>query len=208
MSYRIMFIALAVLVAGCSDPKAASEKNFKAVIQKQLDDAYPKCYVVQTFPAVPNPYLTQELAGFKALLTAGLLAEKEEPHEVADGWRGKTMVVMQTVFDLTEEGKKFYKADVGGFLTKGQGGLCFGKASVQEITQFTEPSDMMGMRGSNVSFTYSVSDFPAWAKSPEILAAFSRIKADVESDKTPIKGREILVLTNKGWDAPPGLFGR
>ena len=206
MFYRIMFIALAVMVAGCSDPKAANEKNFKASIQKLLDAKYPKCYIVQTFPAIPNPYFSHEVAEFKALTTAGLLSEKEEPHEVPDGWQGKKKIVMRTVFDLTEEGKKFYKAEAGVFLMKGaQGGLCFGKASVQEITQFTEPSDMMGMRGSNVSFTYSVSDFPAWAKSPEILAAFDRIKSDLDSEKTPIKGDTILVLTNKGWDAPPGL---
>ncbi|MEQ1556130.1 MAG: hypothetical protein ABL915_04955 [Gallionella sp.] len=206
MFSRIMFIALAVMVAGCSDPKAASEKNFKASIQKLLDAEYPKCYVVQTFPAVSHPYQTRELAKFKALVAAGLLSEKEEPHEVADGWQGKKKIVMRTVFDLTEEGKKFYKADAAKSISgETIGGICFGKATVQEITRFTEPSDMMGMRGSNVSVTYSVSDFPAWAKSPEILAAFSNIKADVESEKTPIKGDLVLVLTNKGWDAPPGL---
>ncbi len=201
MFFRIAVVVLALLAVGCSDPKAANEKNFKVAIQKALDAGYPKCYVTANFPAtLPDFDINNHKAIFPALVKAGLLSEKDEPHEVPDGWMGRKKVVMQAVFDLTDEGKKFYKADtaktIGG---ESRGGFCFGKATVREISQFTEPSDMGGVRASRVDFTYTVSDFPAWAKLPDTLSAISHLKADVESEKTPIKSGDVLVLTNNGW---------
>lgn len=207
MFYRIVLIALAVMVAGCSDPKAVNEKNFKAAIQKVLDTEYPRCYVKANFPATVEDFdMNNHKAVFPALVKAGLLSEKEESHEVPDGWMGRKKVVVVRVYDLTEIGKQFYSAD-----TK-HGGFCFGKATVKEITEFTEPSDMMGMRASQVKFTYIVSDFPDWAQSPEMLAANVSLQADVESEKTPINSRDVLALTNNGWVSQlggmRGMFGR
>ena len=39
MRHSLIFATVAVLIAGCSDPKAANEKNFKISIQKNLDAA-------------------------------------------------------------------------------------------------------------------------------------------------------------------------
>lgn len=82
---------------------------------------------------------------------------------------------------------------------KPTGGFCFGKATVKEISQFTEPADTSGVRVSQVNYTYQVGDFPAWAKLPETLSAIPQLKADVESEKTPIKSAAMLQLTNNGW---------
>lgn len=211
MFYRFSLIAIAVLVAACSDPKAANEKNFKVAIQKTLDAEYPKCYVTANFPATVGAFdVSGNKANFKALVNAGLLSEKEESHEVA-GYFGKKNVVVEPTFYLTEEGRKFYKADAAKALMGGAvGGFCFGKATVKEITQFTEPADMGGIRASRVSFTYQVNDFPAWARLPETLFANTRLKADVESEKTPIEGGDVLALTNNGWMSQlgAGMFGR
>lgn len=112
-------------------------------------------------------------------------------------------MVVKSVFNLTEEGKKVYAADTVHQMGYGTiGGLCFGKVTVKEIAEFTEPSDAMGRRISHVSYTFVVTDFPAWAKSPEILAALPDLKKSVESENTPIKHQAMLVLTNNGW-APP-----
>jgi hypothetical protein len=200
MFYRMVLIALAVFAAGCSDPKAANEKNFKAAIQKSLDAEYPTCYVTANFPAtIGGVDVGGNKANFKALVSAGLLSEKEEPHEV-EGWGRNKQIVVQPTFYLTDEGKKFYKADgAKTIMGDATGGFCFGKATVKEITEFTEPADIMGMRASQVMFTYMVSDFPAWAKLPEMLAANHRLQIDVGSEKNPIQHRGLLALTNNGW---------
>lgn len=198
----IVFTAvISVLGTGCSDPKAANEKNFKIAIQENLDKEYPKCYIKQaSFPAIKNN--SYESKYYTALVAAGLLSLKEEPNEVNESiFSNKKKTVFLPTFNLTEEGKKFYKNDkeINSFTGKITGGFCFGKATVKEVTEFTEPADAGGAKVSQVTFTYQVSDFPAWTKLPEVSAAIAELQKEVESEKTPIKGRDMLVLTNNGW---------
>lgn len=201
MFYRFALITVAVLVTACSDPKAANEKNFKVAVQKDLDAVYPKCYLKNNFPATVHDYeFLGTKASFKALVSAGMLSEKEESHEIEVGFRGRKQIVVQPTFYLTVEGNKYYKADAAkDIYGKPTGGFCFGKATVKEISQFTEPADTSGVRVSQVNYTYQVGDFPAWAKLPETLSAIPQLKADVESEKTPIKSAAMLQLTNNGW---------
>jgi hypothetical protein len=212
MLFRFTLVAAALLVSACSDPKAANEKNFKTAIQKAMDAEYPTCYVKSNFPATIGGFdVSGNKRNFKALVSAGLLSEKEEPHMTTEYLRNR--VEVQPTYYLTDEGKKYYKAGVAKtVLGETVGGFCFGKGVVKDITEFTEPADMGGVKASRVSFTYQVSDIPAWATSPEILAAMPRLKADVESEKTPIKGGDVLALTNNGWVSQlagmQGMFGR
>ena len=200
MIFRITIVAAAILVSGCADPKVANEKNFKLAIQERLDTIYPKCYVEANFPLTTDK-IGYNKSTFTALTTAGLLSVKDEPREVkVHLFSNETRTVVEPVFSLTEEGKKFYKPDAEkDAYGKPTGGFCFGKATIKEISEFTEPADAGGMRASQVTYTYQVSDFPAWAKLPEISAAITKLKIDVESEKTPIKDMDILVLTNNGW---------
>ncbi|MDD5113834.1 MAG: hypothetical protein PHC94_07440 [Methylobacter sp.] len=190
-------VFVAIVVAGCSDPKAANEKNFKASIQQYLDTAYPKCYVRTEFPTTIEWDFVGIKSKLRALAKAGWVIEKEGGRETPILGGGKETV---STFDLTEEGRKFYKADIektiGG---KTIGGFCFGKARIKDVTQFSEPSDMFGQRITHVNYTYEVYDLPVWTKTPEITAAFDNIKGDVETEKTPAKALDVLVLTNNGW---------
>ena len=212
MVYRITLIAVAVLLIACSDPKAASEKNFKISIQKSLDAAYPMCYVKANFPAaIPasDPYRSK--SELQALVSAGLLSVKEESREVSEkiffSDKIRIKMVVEMVYNLTEEGKKFYKADGEKDLYgKPIGGFCFGKATVKEIPEFTEPADAGGVRSSRVTYTYQVSELPDWAKLPATIAVIPRLKKDVESEKTPIKSMAMLMLTNNGWTFQFGGF--
>lgn len=205
MVYRIILIAVAVLLTACSDPKAASEKNFKLAIQKKLDEAPPTCYVIANFPGAIRDFLDNDKLSFKALVDAGMLSVKDEPLMTTGLMSNK--VVVQPVFSLTEEGKKYYKPEMKRTgLGDNFGGFCFGKPIVREIVEFTEPADLRGARASQVTYTYELSDIPAWAKQPQIVAAIPKLKKDVESEKTPIKTRDILVLTNNGWKSERSGF--
>ncbi len=209
MFYRfVLIVTMTAFATACSDPKAANEANFKIAIQKDLDTAFPRCYLVENFPAVVAEFgFGTNKATFKALENAGLLSEKQELHKTVGVWGNKEAV--QPVFYLTEEGKKFYKADAGKTrLGEKAGGFCFGKATVKEITLFTEPADSSGVRMSQVTYKYTVSDFPAWAKLPEVLSVLTSLKSDIDSETTPIEGHAFLTLTNKGWVNAMPRMGR
>lgn len=206
MRHSLILAVVAALVAGCSDPKAATEKNFKVAMQSYLDTAYPKCYILQKFPTtaqfIEKKGAQQEKETLKTLTKAGLLFEKEiERQEIKDIFNGGGMkTFVKSTFDLTDEGKKYYKNDIKkNFMGESVGGFCFGKATVKAITQFSEPGEMMGQKVSRVNYEYTVSDLPKWATSPEVTASINSLKADAESNVTPVKALNAAILTNNGW---------
>lgn len=191
--------ALLIAVSGCTDPKAANEENFKKAIQAYLDTTYPKCYVNTEFPITIDWDISGIKGKLRALAKVGLVEESEGQVE-RPGFGNKKNFASAPSFDLTDEGKKYYKTDVAKTLgRKTLGGFCVGKATVMEVSQFSEPSDMFGQRISRVNYTYEVSDLPSWARSDEILDAIKDLKIDVESEQSPIKKLDALILTNNGW---------
>ncbi|HAT1583132.1 TPA: hypothetical protein I8Y16_004009 [Raoultella ornithinolytica] len=207
-------IALSVIAAGalalsgCNDPKDASESNFKAASQQYLDTVYPHCYVQMAMPVkkTRNVYEKKEDQNasdnaLHILATKGLLDEKEisRKHYEKSYFSGAHDAV-ETEYSLTEEGKKYFKPNISKtFGGDDIGGFCFGKAKVETITNFTEPSDAMGQKISRVNYTYTVTDIPEWAKSDDIIAASSKLKEDVASVQNPVSAKAVFVLTNKGW---------
>lgn len=193
--FRILTCLVILALAGCADPNAANEKNFKAVIQQYLDSVYPKCYLNVELPQTVDIDFHGTIPKLRALAKVGLVSESKG---VAKSPWGVAMPAPS--FELTAEGKKFYKPDAIKVSDgKHIGGFCFGKAHVREIVQFTEPSDMFGHHISRVNYTYQVSDLPAWAAATEVVSVFDTLKVDVASNKSPIKDVATLVLTNKGW---------
>jgi hypothetical protein len=198
---KLTLIALTAFVAGCTDPKTANENNFGKAIQSYLDTVYPKCYFLQKFPATVDFDIGGTQATLKALVKAGLVSEKEESRrEIADLFGGGKKTYVKTSFDLTDAGRKVYKLDAVKTLRGDSvGGFCFGKASVKDVSQFSEPSDMLGQKISRVNYTYVVTDLPAWAKTPEMLAAIKALDVDAKSVIEPVKALDTLLLTNNGW---------
>lgn len=191
--------SMAFLISGCSDPKIPNEKNFAVAVQAYLDTTYPKCYLITQFPTTVEWDVGGMKTKLRALAKAGLVLEKEGSYEIPT-FGGRKRFAPAPAFTLTDEGKKFYKADAVKLINgKTMGGFCFGKARVKQVDQFTEPSDTFGMRISRVNYTYEVKDLPTWAQSPAIQAVIPELKADAESDKVPIKKLDVLVLTNNGW---------
>ncbi len=65
------------------------------------------------------------------------------------------------------------------------------------VDNFTEPSDILGMKATQVAYRYELTDFPAWTKNPAVQTAFPRIKASLE--KPTVEATDTLILTNNGW---------
>ena len=195
-------VAGAIALSGCNDPKDASESNFKAAAQQYLDTTYPECYFKVNFPFKTDGFdFGNTRAVLKALAAKGLLTETEISRKHYEkSWGSEAHDVVVNNYALTDEGKKYYKAGTKtNALGKETGGFCFGKAKVETITNFTEPSDAMGQKISRVNYTYTVTDIPEWAKSDDIIAASTKLKEDVASEQNPVSAKGVFVLTNKGW---------
>lgn len=133
------------------------------------------------------------------MATAGLVTEREVQIEEKD-FLGKSRTVTKLSYDLTEEGKKYYKAAVSKNLRGDSlGGLCAGKATLKSIVQYSEPADMMGLKVSRVNYEYTVADLPKWASSPDLQKYVEGLKTDVDSQDTPVKKAEAVILTSNGW---------
>jgi hypothetical protein len=198
---RFLAIPLVLLtLAGCSDPKAVSERNFKNAIQHYLDAAYPRCYVISNFPADKGEWdFTNKNEKLAALEKVGIVTSKEIQVEEKD-FLGRPRKVTKVSYDLTTEGKKFFKPNVSHNM-RGEplGGLCAGKATVKSIDQYSEPAEMMGLKVSRVNYQYTVADLPAWTSSPDLQKFVEGLKADLNSQATPLKKTEAVVLTSNGW---------
>lgn len=186
----LSLVIAASTLQGCgSDPKEANEANFKKAVQEYFDKKYPVCPIKGDFPTDPKSSLMKYNYGkikaiYEEMVKAGLLVKQKA---------GK-----DAVYDLTDEGKKYYKESKSDKEYE-LGSFCFGSAQVKEILNFTEPSQLLGHTISEVKFTYQVNDLPNWVKSPEIYELRSSLKKLVHSEEAPVESRRVLVLTNKGW---------
>lgn len=211
MKYLTPLVCIGIMaLSGCNDPKDASDSNFKAAAQQYLDSVYPTCYFKVNFPFKTDGYSFNNLPDIlHAMAEKGLLTEQELSRKhFEESWASKAHDVVVNSYDLTDEGKKYYKADAAKNMRgDALGGFCFGKATVTEINNFTEPSDAMGQKISRVSFTYKVTDIPEWAKSPEITSLDRQLKKEANSEAEPLNATNVFVLTNKGW-VHERLFGK
>src|SRR5690606_13761828 len=99
--------------------------------------------------------------------------------------------------DLSEEGK-------AAVLVEGEKTVfrmpshrfCYGVPTVDEIVQFAEPADAMGVKVSQVSYRYHLKDLPGWATNEKMLAAFPQLARDTAES---IEARTAVILTNEGW---------
>lgn len=192
----IILSLLSITITGCSDYKAANEANFKVAIQAYLDKTYPYCYLETKFPTDGKVgFLNNDHAILNYFVSLGVVSVKDELYN------GE----IKPIYNLTDKGKEVFKSNIEQDMKGNQlGGFCFGKATVKEVVNFTEPSDKFGYAVSKVKFTYTV-DFPSWVKPLEIniprasLPNVKKLKTDLKSQTTPIEDAAILGLTNKGW---------
>lgn len=210
---------VAALVAGCSDPKVASKKNFETAINDWISQN-PPClslpysgvraadraadaglfplYVEAAVSEHPMRLENQKKAAapFEALAAAGLL--KGEPAEITQSgyFPGPQPKLAVIAYTLTPEGEKAFKAQGEGSFWNSQPAFCYGEPAVKEIVRFTEPGDMMGMTVSQVDYTYQLKNMPEWAKSKPMQAAFPQLARD---NADTLEDKDAVVLMNEGW---------
>lgn len=196
-------IAMTGLLAGlvaCSSPKDASKSNFSNAIQAYMDTQKGVCIAL---PGDKIPFTLQHedpmglnLTGNNkknadALVDAGLLSRKET--RIKRPWKPDE-TIPASEYQLTDEGRKYFTDENSGIFS--DQAFCTGKYTVVDVDNFTEPSDMMGVKVSQVNFRYKADDLADWAKSDALRAANKDFSKKTQGD---LEGSAALVLTNDGW---------
>ncbi len=202
----VVFISVLGLV-GCGSPKDANKENFK----KTLNSYYEKNIIrisPGTFLSSPTFPLTVELRKnthksiekrnlektiqFDELVSLGFLSVSEGTKEIRDpfaslsfGSTEKKITVPTKTYALTDKGKKIYND-----------GFYVGIYKVDEITNFSEPTQAMGYTVTNVNYTVSPSNISKWATKQEIKRAYPFFSKKLK-EKQP--KRTTLFLMNDGW---------
>ncbi|MCO8262860.1 hypothetical protein NC656_15020 [Pseudomonas asiatica] len=192
MYRKIVPLALLATLAGCSNSEETSEASFQKAAQAYLDTQYPHCFVISSFPTKTQDFdLHGTNKALHALAQVGVVSEKEisRTEVPARLWQAARTDIYYA-YDLTDEGRKYYKAD---------NGLCFGKAQVTAIEQFSEPSEVTGQKMSNVTYAYKITGLPAWAGDDGVKASIAELGKAVASNEAPLKETRAMVLTSQGW---------
>lgn len=190
MRQSVLFVMLCL--AGCSDPQAAGDSNFRAALQNWYD-AHPICTLLSVNGALPLELRENDRVDGKrasALVAAGLVSV--EPVTRVSRFGGKA-----------ENWNRYHPTDTGRDAIRknedGIGGLelCFARRKIIDIVRYTEPGDAAGITLSRVTYRYEVGDVALWARDAGIAAAFPRIAKVLASGRE--EATDTLYLTSEGW---------
>lgn len=221
MRAAVVACIASVSLAGCADPKKASEDNFEAAINAHLAKtpacldlptssvqpagenrgytALPIYYEVPSRPGSAQDLFKRRTEQVDALVSAGLMQATDTTIPQRGMFAEDNRAIKVKAYDLTDAGRHaLAKPEEGSqsAFTSSRSRLCYGTPEVVDVTQYTEPADAMGVSLSRVAYTYRLKDRADWATNPAMLAAFPALKrttGDTVEDKADV------VLTNKGW---------
>lgn len=205
----LLLSGAALFLSACAaDPKDATKANFETALNAHFLKMK-ECIkvgkepnedgIIESFRADGKGFSSDNREFFDALTAAGLLStitfSKEEKAFTANGSES----VPYVGFKISTEGEKYLRPVEldQGFLRTGTPQLCYGTAEVIDITNFTKPADAMGVKATNVQYTYHLVDIAPWAKNPSVVKQLKWLPDRIANQS--IEGNEDLVLTNNGW---------
>lgn len=197
-------------MCSCADPKAPNEHNFTSAINAAIGDSLVlkmksvdgedlvnsrgDRYFKNVLNSGDDPVVRADNKTFNAdyndqqntviadLVNAGILI----PY-ATDVCLGRNLFGRADLYFLR---KKEYSTEVRGE-TISEYFFCYGKKAVDNIIQWTDPGDMMGVTIIYVKYIEKISDSPKWAKN--II--------DYYNQKNRQERSITLALTNKRWSA-------
>jgi hypothetical protein len=106
-------------------------------------------------------------------------------------------------YELTDEGKKFYREkDVVGLGPNKEalGDICFGQQTLDKVNKTEGPIKIGDTTGATIYYTYRIDNLADWANNPEIQKVFPGIVPTINgAGKTTLN--QNLTLTDQGWKA-------
>ncbi len=199
------FLVLSLGLGGCGNPKEANKGNFAKAIAQKLGEK----------PAYTIPDGSNELSrisactiGMRNIGIGGIFTSEWNDQLTKLGFLSRRTVTKppnqysgpreEFIYELTEQGKQLAKP------VKDEPGnadyyIPFCKVSFKEVLSYTEPSDAMGVKVSQVKYAYTLEDFPDWVKNEALLSSSDWIRQVVNSAGKPLTANESVMLTNEGW---------
>ncbi len=212
---KSIFISASIiaLLAGCSSPKDASKDNFKKVINNYLEKSCVKISPRKNgFPVTiklrpeDTKWAIKENADnirqYEALVSVGVLELKEGTAQEPKNMFSTDKITVKTkTYSLTKKGKDAFfdhskESSLDSSFAGFRRGFCVATYEVNEVTNFSEPSQAMGYTISNVNYSYSPRDIKDWATQESIQQAFPRLAKELAENQ---KRTATLVLMSDGW---------
>ena len=204
----ILLLSGAALLSACgNDTKAANDANF----EKALNSHYAQmkqCVkigskpnadgIIQEFRSDSSVH-DKQLPFYNGLVNLGLLeavSYQKDTRTFSGQVTGKADWVGYKFSDYGQTFLRPAELDKGA-LSTGARQLCYGTPQVVGIINFTEPTDAMGVKVTNIQYTYRLVDVAPWASDPALITQFEWLPERISSDN--ITKDDDLVLTNNGW---------
>ena len=172
--FALLPMLAALLAVGCDSKTAATPENFTRGLNTYLQ-AHPDCLLPDPpkFPfETSDPVRSRQM---DALAAAQLLT------------RGTERTIHVSRYTLTDAGQRYAPR------------FCYGHRQVTGIASSTPPAKANGFLESEVTYTYTLSEVPVWARSAAVQAAFPAMAQTVANGGTASR---ILAQTMTGWQVP------
>jgi hypothetical protein len=195
-------------VISCASKRDANEKNFSEAINAYLAKRGQLCLgITSTWPVDVNESERRMTVGRAPVMAAlekiGLLRSHETTSESTPLFSARPVKVTVLRYELTEEGKKFYREKQGLTLPgnkKTQGDLCYGQQDLDKIVKWQGPTAVGGSEEASVFYTYKIDNLADWAMNPDVQRVFPGIVPTVNGAAKTVMN-QALTLTNQGWQA-------
>lgn len=184
--HKISLVAVgAVLLVGCGD-----KGDFEKAINKKISKE-PVCYSFNTKENNSDAYESFSEPGVFVRVNVhgndvGPILEGLNKSGLIDIEFEQQAFTRVAALSATDKGAK------AKFWDK-EHGACVGTRTVDEIKDWTEPSEGNGVKMTQVTYTWKLDDVPGWVDKN----AFSGVKGMSEPEEAKI----VLVKTNNGWQA-------
>jgi len=209
LNRKVIYLMSAVLVmTACgSDVNAPSEESFKSALSQHYTKMR-ECFsignepnedgLIYTHRADGTGLAAQDIQAYQALLSVGILETvsfKQDERSFSGTVVGQADYIG---YKISKSGETYLRPkELDTALSTGAPQLCFATRKILEITNFTTPSEGSGVTATNVTFTYTLDEIPAWTQNPKIKEVYKSFSGGI-SQKT-LEDNQDLILTNNGW---------
>ena len=207
ISVPFVMVLGTLLLAGCGSKSDANVKDLSDATDAYLAKKGQLCLGISTKWPVDLQESDQRPVNVKAsemaaLEKVGLVhsLNTEAEYTTLSGRSAKAKVLR---YELTDEGKKFYREkDVVGLGPNKEalGDICFGQQTLDKVSKTEGPNKIGDTTGATIYYTYRIDNLADWATNPDIQKVFPGIVGTINgAGRTTVN--QALVLTAQGWVA-------
>ncbi len=197
-----------LILLGCGSKNDVNEKNLSDAMNANLIKNGQLCLgIVSKWPVDVPKSESQMTIGrapeMAALEKIGLVRSQEIETNFTPFSNTSPVKTMVLRYELTEEGKKFYREkELPGLAGEKEirGDICFGQQALDTVIKTEGPIIVGDKKEMTLYYTYKIENLADWAKNPDVQKTFPGIVSTINgAGKTQIN--QNLILTDQGWEA-------